>query len=332
MRATFRLLSLTLLLTFPAWAQATASKQSEVLTASPELQEASKLSQQVVAMYTAKRYSEALPLAIRAVEIRERILGPQHELVAASLRNLAEIYLAQEKYAEAEIHFKRTLSILESRLGADSKDLVVLIERIAFTQFSKKDFAGSELHYLRALAINEKRFGAESVETGRSLEALAGFYDTTRNYKKAAEFYGRSLALKEKVLQPTDRQIADLLYKCGCTLKEIGQQAKGQAYLDRAEKIVSSPPLNQGVIQGTALERVQPLYPEDARRAKISGKVVVEVVVDQCGRVVKASKVSGRSELAPAALVAAEGWRFSPTTKMDVPVKVIGTITFNFTL
>jgi len=333
MRATFRLLSLTLLLTAQVWAQATASRQADASTASPELQEASKLSQQVVALYTARRYSEALPLAIRAAEIRERILGPQHELVATSLRNLAEIYLSQEKYADAEIHFKRTLSILESRLGADSKDLVVLIERVAFTQFARKDFAGSELHYLRALAINEKRFGAESLETGRSLESLGGFYETTQDYKKAADFYGRSLAIKEKVLQPADRQIANLLYKCGCTLKEVGQQAKGQAYLDRAERIVpSSPPLNQGVIQGTAVERAQPLYPEDARRAKISGKVVVEVVVDQCGRVVKASKVSGRNELAPAAIVAAEHWRFNPTTMMDMPVKVIGTITFNFTL
>ena len=223
--------------------------------------------------------------------------------------------------------------VCNQKLGVIVNNIPVINEFLAsLPLFSQKDFVGSELHYLRALAINEKRLGADSLETGRSLEAVGGFYESNQNYKKAAEFYGRSLAVKEKVLQPTDRQIANLLYKCGCTLKEVGQQAKGQAYLDRAEKIAPSSPIHQGVIQGTALVRVQPAYPEDARRAKISGKVVIEVVVDECGRVVKASKVAGRSELAPAAIVAAEGWRFSPTTMMDVPVKVIGTITFNFTL
>ena len=331
MKSTIRVVSVTLLLAAHALAQATASKQADA-AASLELQEASKLSQQVVALYTDKKYNEALPLAIRAVEIRERILGPQHELVAASLRNVAEIYLSQRNYAEAERHFNRTLSIMESRLGTGDKGLVVLLERIAFTKFSQRDFAGAERHYLRALAINEKQFGAEALETGRSFEAVGGFYDLTQNYKKAAEFYDRSLAVKEKVLPPTDQQIANLLFKCGCTLKEAGQQTKGQSYLDRADKSALSSPINQGVLQGAALVRVQPHYPEDARRARISGQVVVEVVVDECGRVVKARQVSGRNEFASAAIVAAEGWRFSRTTLMDKPVKVIGTITFNFTL
>jgi protein TonB len=128
------------------------------------------------------------------------------------------------------------------------------------------------------------------------------------------------------------RSAANCERRLGCALKEVGQQARGQAYLDRAEKTAPNAPLNQGVIDGTALVRVQPLYPEVARRARISGKVVIEVVVDECGRVEKTTKLSGRVELAPAAIVAAEGWRFSPTTIKDVPVKVIGTITFNFTL
>lgn len=332
MRSVIRLVCLTLLLATQAWSQATSAKQAESSPSSPELQEASKLSQQVVALHTAGKFSEALPLAMRALEMRENLLGPQHALVAASLRNLAEIYLSQNNFPEAERHFKRTLSILEQKSGPESKDLVVILERIAFTRFSQEDFAGSEALSLRALAINEKSFGAVSLETSRSLDVLGAFYDTTQDYKKAAEFYGRSLAVKEKVLEPSNTQIVNLLFKYGCALTEAGQKAKGKAQLDRAEKVVPSTPLNQGVIQGTAIVREQPLYPTEARRAKISGKVVIEVVVDQCGRVVKASKVSGRGELGPAAIQAAERWRFNPTTVNDLPVKVIGTITFNFTL
>jgi len=52
----------------PNGQEAGASKQAK---ASPELAEASHLSQQVVALYRQSKFDEALPLAKRALEIRE---------------------------------------------------------------------------------------------------------------------------------------------------------------------------------------------------------------------------------------------------------------------
>jgi tetratricopeptide (TPR) repeat protein len=48
------------------------------------------------------KYAEAEPLNQQALKIWEQVLGPQHSDVAASLNNLAELYDAQGKYAEAE--------------------------------------------------------------------------------------------------------------------------------------------------------------------------------------------------------------------------------------
>jgi outer membrane biosynthesis protein TonB len=42
--------------------------------------------------------------------------------------------------------------------------------------------------------------------------------------------------------------------------------------------------------------------------------------------------VSGHPLLKEAAVAAARGWKFSPTLLTGTPVKVIGTITFNFNL
>lgn len=87
-----------------------------------------------------------------------------------------------------------------------------------------------------------------------------------------------------------------------------------------------------GVLQQSAVKRVEPVYPPMAKTAKVSGPVVVELTVDEEGNVIAAKAVSGHPLLKDAAVEAAKGWKFNPTTLSGHPVKVIGNITFNFNL
>jgi len=87
-----------------------------------------------------------------------------------------------------------------------------------------------------------------------------------------------------------------------------------------------------GLLQGGTVNRVQPVYPEDAKAAGISGRVAVEVVIDEEGKVEKATAVSGPEALREAAEQAARQWRWNPTTLSGVPVRVAGTIEFAFVL
>jgi protein TonB len=86
------------------------------------------------------------------------------------------------------------------------------------------------------------------------------------------------------------------------------------------------------VLQGSATRRVHPVYPILARNARVSGQVVVEVTIDEDGNVIGARALSGHALLKQVSLDAAYGWRWRPTLLNGVPVKVIGTITFNFQL
>jgi protein TonB len=87
-----------------------------------------------------------------------------------------------------------------------------------------------------------------------------------------------------------------------------------------------------GVLNGKAISKPQPAYPPIARAARASGVVVVSVTVDESGKVISAHGVSGHPLLMQAAVQSAYGWRFTPTMLSGQPVKVNGTITFNFTL
>ena len=74
-----------------------------------------------------------------------------------------------------------------------------------------------------------------------------------------------------------------------------------------------------------AKSKVQPMYPELARKMNISGTVKIEIVVLPNGTVKDAHIVGGHPVLATAALDAAKKWRFEPA-----PAESTGVIDFKF--
>ena len=89
---------------------------------------------------------------------------------------------------------------------------------------------------------------------------------------------------------------------------------------------------SEGVLRGNAITNYVPLYPEIARRSRISGPVQVQVTISEEGRVIEATVLNGNPLLRQAALDAARRWVFSPTRLSGTPVKVQGILTFNFVL
>jgi TonB family protein len=86
------------------------------------------------------------------------------------------------------------------------------------------------------------------------------------------------------------------------------------------------PPISGGVLNGKAIYLPLPeVPPGDA-----VGTVMVQVLIDENGTVVSARAISGPAQLQQAAVNAARFARFSPTMLMGEPVKVTGTLTYNF--
>jgi TonB family protein len=89
-------------------------------------------------------------------------------------------------------------------------------------------------------------------------------------------------------------------------------------------------PITGGIINGRALKLAKPSYPRAARAAGASGPVEVRVVIDENGKVMWARATSGHPDLRQAAEDAAWRSEFAPTRLSGQPVKVSGTIVYNF--
>ena len=90
---------------------------------------------------------------IEALTIREHAWGPAHAEVAPGLDQLADVYIAQGKHAEAEALLQRVLTIREQQEGPEHQDVATTLEKYAaLLRQMRRDAAAQPLE-ARAQAI-----------------------------------------------------------------------------------------------------------------------------------------------------------------------------------
>ena len=103
-------------------------------------------------------------------------------------------------------------------------------------------------------------------------------------------------------------------------LSALGWWHWHQAWGELESQIPASKPPSQQpptyvpaeVMQGLLTHKIEPIYPEAARLAKVQGIVVLDAVIGADGTVIDLRAVSGPDELTSAALDAVKWWRFQP--------------------
>jgi TonB family protein len=105
------------------------------------------------------------------------------------------------------------------------------------------------------------------------------------------------------------------------TTASPGKRRKPQPYTDEALP-------DYGTV---AIKRLEPQYPDAARRQRIGGHITVQVLVDEQGNVASSRALpQGNALLKEAASDAAWYWKFNPTLRGGLSRRGFGTIVFNF--
>jgi TonB family protein len=89
-------------------------------------------------------------------------------------------------------------------------------------------------------------------------------------------------------------------------------------------------PVDGGALDAKAISKPKAVLSEEAKRLKLSGRIVVKVLVDENGKVVSAVAQQGPAALRQVAEAAARQATFAPVTQGGVTVRVTGTLTYDF--
>jgi TonB family protein len=79
------------------------------------------------------------------------------------------------------------------------------------------------------------------------------------------------------------------------------------------------------------IKDVQPVYPEIAKQAKVSGIVIIEATIDAEGKVADTKVLRSAPLLEQAAVDAVRQWEYKPSMQNGKAVPVVMTVTVNFT-
>ncbi len=299
-----------------------------------ELAEAARLNKEAVEMFNQGRFDEALTSVQRALAIRQKYLRENDPLLLDSLFNLAEILFAKRKYDDAVSLYKRILSAEEGNAGTPDPKLTTVLDRLAFIYYLRGDFAKAETSYLRALDVTERLYGAESAEAASAAYQVAHFYRLRGKTTQAETFYNRALPIQAKLLGPEHALFKRTLNGYYCMLVQSDQIERTRDLQKRFEAMLENAGLHvadREVLNGRAISLPRPIYPPSARASRMGGIIVIEVEIDETGRVTKANDLCGGFEpLIEAARESALHAQFSPTKLSGQPVKVTGTIIYRF--
>src|SRR5262245_25051852 len=149
------------------------------------LHESRKLYNKAIDLSSTGKFDEALPYFEGALEIRERMLEPDHPDVIQAINALATIHYYKGEYSKAEPLFQRALAIREKSLGPEHTEVAQSLNNLANLYSALGAYAKAEPLYRRALAIKEKSLGPDHPDVAGSLHNLANLYNRMADYAKA---------------------------------------------------------------------------------------------------------------------------------------------------
>jgi CHAT domain-containing protein len=191
------------------------------------------LHEQVVRLYEAGKYDEAIPIAQRVLELAERESGPDHPDVGSALNDLAVLFWKQGRFADAEGLTERSLAIYEKALGPEHPFVAAALGNLAGLYRYRGKYTDAERLLKRSLAITEKSQGKEHPDVALALTNLADLYEAIGRSGDTEALYKRAIAIAEKALGPDHPNVADSLNSLAGLYWSQGRHADAEPLYQR---------------------------------------------------------------------------------------------------
>ena len=191
-------------------------------------------------LFDARKYSEALPVAEKIVEMTEAQYGANDRALANPLTNLATVHYRMKDFPAAEKDYERSVQILEQTSGAADRALLRPLHGLGASHFAEKEYLDASVALKRAIDLSRNLDGLFNVEQLQILDPLISSYialDLTADAEKEQQYalrvaetaYGRSDA---RMLKPLDRY--------GRWLEQLGRYTTARLLYARALTIAET--------------------------------------------------------------------------------------------
>ena len=173
----------------------------------------------------------------RALQIDEKVYGPDHPNVATEASNLGLILKERGDLAGAQRHAERALQIDEKVYGSDHPKVAIRAGNLGLILQDRGDLAGAQRQTERALQIDEKVYGPDHPNVAIRASNLGLILYERGDLAGAQRQTERALQIDEKVYGPDLPNVATFAGNLGSILQARGDLAGAQRQTERALQI-----------------------------------------------------------------------------------------------
>ncbi|CAB1349492.1 unnamed protein product [Coregonus sp. 'balchen'] len=178
----------------------------------------------------------------RSLEMRQRVLGPDHPDCAQSLNNLAALHTERREYETAEDMYERALDIRKRALSPDHPSLAYTLKHLAMLYKRRGKLEKAVPLYELALDIREKSFGPKHPSVATALVNLAVLYCHLKKHSEALPLYEQALRVYEDSLGRSHPRVGETLKNLAVLSYEEGDFEKAAELYKRAMEIKEAEP------------------------------------------------------------------------------------------
>lgn len=227
--------------------------------------------------------------------------------------------------------FDLALNDYSEALKLNPKDNLSYLNRgRAFS--AKKNYDSAIADYDKAIEIDPKDAKAY-FNRGDTYEKKGDVPRAIVDYQKAVEFDATNEVAKNNLKRLQAAEEAKKLAEAAKPAPETKKPETVAAVVEPPKTDAAfdpTKPVELGQLNKLAVRLVTPVYPQMAKQLNLQGTVVVQVALDEEGKVISAKATSGNQMLRAPCEQAVRNTKFKPATVGERAVKATGFITYNF--
>jgi len=208
------------------------------------------------------RFKESEALLKGSLEIREKILEPEHFEISESLSNLGILYKDLGRYLEAEPLYLRSLEIRENTLNSDDPEIAKSLNNLGVLYKILGRYSKAEQLHTRALEIREAALKPDDPDIAASLNNLAGIYCDLARYSEAEPLCTRALKVTERALGSEHPDVSVCLSTLALVYRDLSKYTEAESLCTRALEIAEKALGPEHPDVGTYLNNLALVYKE----------------------------------------------------------------------
>ncbi|CAF1335738.1 unnamed protein product [Adineta ricciae] len=183
------------------------------------------------------KYSEAIELYQKAIEINQRVLPAYHTDLADSYSSIGSSYSRMNEHSQALLYHEKAFEIYQKTLSPDHLDLAVCYINFGEVFHNLSRYSDALFNHQKALKIKLKVLSPDHPEVASCYSFIGTVYNTMGEYSKALASHKEALEIRLKSLRANHPDLATSYKNIGEVYSNLNAYSEALIYHKKALEI-----------------------------------------------------------------------------------------------